>query len=266
MENRQHNYMDRNLIFFLLKRPSSWFACASTVAAKLKKQSHVVTKRHGISIRTRIGNGEGLFCAVAGLDYENEMRWLMSRLKPGMTFLDVGANVGIYSLHASRRIGETGRVYAFEPTPETFDILNNNILLNKIKNVDLYQVALSNLCGTLNLIEGGRPASNGTAIDGTGKSIPALTLDQFRKENPGIRIDSIKVDIEGGERAFFEGARETLLSDQPVILFESMHTGPEHPERHFLWDLGYRLYFLENKRLLEIDRKSLRGGNVIAIR
>ena len=74
------------------------------------------------------------------------------------------------------------------------------------------------------------------------------------------------MDIEGGEEAFFRGGKDTLQRDNPVILFESMHTGPNYAERHFLWDLGYRLYFLENKRLLEIDRKSLQGGNVIAIR
>lgn len=258
--------MDKRLIKFLLKRPASWMACCQTLVAMICKRSHVITRRNGIVIRTKIGNGEGLFCAVAGMDYENEMRWLLDQMKPDQCFIDVGANVGIYSLHASRRLGAHGKVHAFEPTPETFETLNQNIQLNRFNNIETHKLALSDHCGILYLVAGDRPASNATSTGGSGLSIKALTLDAFRKSHLERKIDFIKVDIEGGEEAFFKGAIDTLLRDNPVILFESMHTGPNYPERQFLRDLGYRLYFLEKNQLSEIPKESIQGGNVIAMR
>lgn len=258
--------MDRRLITFLLRRPASWLACSKTLIAMIFKRSHVITRRNGIVIRTKIGNGEGLFCAVAGMDYENEMRWLLDQMKPDQCFIDVGANVGIYSLHASRRLGDRGKVHAFEPTPETFQTLNQNIHLNSFNNIESHKLALSDHCGILHLVAGDRPASNATSIDGSGLSIQALTLDEFRESNPDIKIDFIKVDIEGGEEAFFRGAKDTLRRDNPVILFESMHTGPDFPERQVLRDLGYKIYFLDRNQLSEIPEDSILGGNLIAIR
>ena len=258
--------MDKRLIKFLLRRPASWLACCQTLVAMICKRSHVITRRNGIVIRTKIGNGEGLFCAVAGLDYESEMRWFLDQMKPDQCFIDVGANVGIYSLHASRRLRDRGKVHAFEPTPETFDTLNQNIHLNSFNNIETHKLALSDHCGILYLVAGDRPASNATSIDGSGLSIQALTLDEFRETHTDRKIDFIKVDIEGGEEAFFRGGKDTLHRDNPVILFESMHTGPNYAERQFLRDLGYRLYFLETNQLSEIPEDSIQGGNVIAMR
>jgi len=257
--------MDKRLINFLLRRPATWMACCQTLVAMICKRSHVITRRNGIVIRTKIGNGEGLFCAVAGIDYESEMRWFLDQMKPDQCFIDVGANVGIYSLHASRRLGDQGKVHAFEPTPETFDTLNQNIHLNSFTNIEAHQLALSDHCGILHLVAGDRPASNATSIDGSGLSIQSITLNEFRETHPDRKLDFIKVDIEGGEEAFFRGGKDVLCRDNPVILFESMHTAPNYPERKFLRDLGYRLYFLETNQLSEIPEDSIQGGNVIAI-
>jgi hypothetical protein len=72
------------------------------------------------------------------------------------------------------------------------------------------------------------------------------------------------VDIEGGESAFFEGARKTFLSDKPLILFESEHTGPEFPERQLLRNIGYELFLLDNGQLVEVPEGSQVRSNLIA--
>jgi FkbM family methyltransferase len=261
--------MDKRLIHFLIKRPASWLACFQTVMAILLRKPHVLTRRNGVVIRTKVGNGEGLFCAVAGTEYEPEMRWFLDQMKPNQCFVDVGANVGIYSLHASRRIGKEGKVYAFEPTPETFEILNTNIQLNRLNHIHTFMLALSDKNGSLELVMGDRPASNSVATqsDKTSESttIEAVTLDHFCSTHAVKKIDFVKVDIEGGEHDFFVGAKEILQRDKPIILFESMHTGPTYPERTFLIDLGYQLHHLESNRLIPLSKKTGKVENLIAI-
>lgn len=260
--------MDKQLISFLLHRPYSWFACAQVAWAKLRQAPQVTVWREGLRIRTGTGNGEGLFCAVAGTAYEAEMKWFLQQMKSGQTFLDVGANIGIYSLHASRRLGPRGKVHAFEPTLETYAILTDNITKNHLANVECHQVALAEHSGILYLVAGDRPASNSTAESAaeahSGVSIPATTLDEFCALHEVTAIDFIKVDIEGGELAFFKGGRETLLKHKPVILFESMHTGPSYPEREWLRQLGYQLFFLNQDTLEAVAPGATRGANVIA--
>ena len=260
--------MDKQLVRFLLLRPRTWLACTQVVWAILRKKSKATVWRQGMRIETRIGNGEGLFCAVSGTAYEAEMEWFLQQMQPGQTFIDVGANIGIYSLHASRRLGGSGKVHAFEPTPETFDILTKNLRLNQLTNVQCHEIALADRSGNLYLVAGDRPASNSTAdavtnSDG-GVSIPATTLDEFCTLHSVENVDFVKVDIEGGELAFFKGGRERLLKHKPTILFESMHTGPSFPEREFLRQLGYKLYFLKRDVLEEVPANSSEGANVIA--
>ncbi|MCX6845863.1 MAG: FkbM family methyltransferase, partial [Verrucomicrobia bacterium] len=205
---------------------------------------------------------------VAGTAYEAEMKWFLQQMQPGQTFLDVGANIGIYTLHASRRLGPGGKVHAFEPTSETNVILTHNIAMNHLVNVECHQVALAEHSGILYLVAGDRPASNSTAESAeqahSGVSIPATTLDEFCAQQAVPAIDFIKVDIEGGELAFFKGGREALLKHKPVILFESMHTGPSFPEREWLRQLGYQLFFLNQDTLETVDPDATRGANVIA--
>lgn len=260
--------MDKRLVYFLLSRPASWFACTQVVWAVLRKKSKATVRRQGLRIETRIGNGEGLFCAVSGTEYESEMNWFLQQMKAGQTFVDVGANIGIYSLHASRRLSTAGKVYAFEPTPDTFETLTTNVRLNRLTNVECHKVALADRSGMLFLIAGDRPASNSTADTSeglqSGMSIPATTLDEFCSSHAVANVDFIKVDIEGGEHAFFKGGKETLLKHKPTILFESMHTGPSYPEREVLLQMGYRLYFLEKNALEEVPTGTTRGGNVVA--
>ncbi len=265
----RHTTMDKRLLHYLLKRPSTWFACAQVAIARARNRHTVTVWRQGLRVHTGTGNGEGLFCALAGTEYEAEMEWFLDRMKPGQTFVDVGANIGIYSLHASKRLGCNGAVHAFEPTMETFSILEGNIARNRLTNIRANRLALAEKSGTLVLVAEGRPASNSTSADvdqsPDAVRIEATTLDEYTGSNPGMKVDLIKVDIEGGERAFFEGARKTFLSDKPLILFESEHTGPDFPERAVLRDIGYKLHLLENGELVEVPHGSQVRSNLIAI-
>lgn len=143
-------------------------------------------------------------------------------IKPGWTVVDVGANLGYYALLASRLIGPQGRVFAFEPTPSTYQVLLENIGLNRARNIAPYQVAMCDFCGSVSVIEQEVDGWNRIGLDGEpgAHRVPSLTLDRFVDEQKLERIDMIKVDIEGAEHKFLQGARATIKSFRPIIAVE----------------------------------------------
>jgi FkbM family methyltransferase len=189
-------------------------------------------------------------------------------MKEGDLFVDVGANIGVYALHAARRVGEKGKVFAFEPTPETFSDLQQNVQSNRCLNVTCEKIALADQIGEARLVECGRAASNRiTLLSTTDKStkISIGTLDDYCQTNRIQKIDFIKVDIEGGEADFFSGGIKTLKKDKPIILFESAHSGPAYLERKILRGLGYSLNIL-NRQVLEVAGNDVSpSGNIVAI-
>src|SRR5882724_8143015 len=92
--------------------------------------------------------------------YEPELEYLRSLLFPGATFVDVGANLGIYTLVASRIVGHSGRVIAFEPSSQSFSLLKANITLNGFTNVQVYPAAVSDKTGKAFLYHGPDPGHN----------------------------------------------------------------------------------------------------------
>jgi FkbM family methyltransferase len=148
--------------------------------------------------------------------------YLRRTIKPGWTVIDVGSNLGYYALLAARLAGPPGRVFAFEPTPSTYQALLKNIALNNAQNITPYQLALSDSCGSVSVIEDVQDDYN--RIGPPGKpghtQVPSLTLDRFVEWRQLRNIDFIKVDIEGAEHKFLLGARKTLERFRPIIAIE----------------------------------------------
>lgn len=147
---------------------------------------------------------------------------LIQTIEPGWAVVDVGANLGYYTLLAALLTGPEGRVYAFEPAPSTFKTLLRNIELNAAPNVEVYEAALSDTHGVVSLIEGAQDDFNriGPAGEGARREAPCWTLDQFVEANRIQRVDLVKVDIEGAEHKFLLGARKTIQRFRPIIVIE----------------------------------------------
>ncbi len=151
------------------------------------------------------------------------------RVKPGMACLDVGANMGEVGLHMARKTGPTGAVHCFEPVPWLCERLRANIRKNALQETALaHGVALSDRTGNARLRLPGPDHPNlgmaslvspsaqlADAVD-----VPTLTLDEFVAERRLERIDLIKVDIQGAEPLFLEGARGSLERHAPDLLME----------------------------------------------
>jgi len=177
---------------------------------------------------------------------------IREHLKPGSVFIDIGANIGWYTIQASHWVGEKGVVIAFEPRPSTFQYLLKSIQENGLSNVRLFNIALSNAPGTGNLMKVEGQRNTGGSYLGTGKGIevPLQTLDQL-SENLD-RLDMIKMDVEGWEPMVIEGAKKTIKKYKPIIvseissdfLFERMSLS-DKTFIQFVNDLGYRCYDIE---------------------
>jgi len=166
-------------------------------------------------------------CIINAGIYEKESIRIINRfVKPGDIVLDVGANIGYYSVLLSKLVGQFGRVYAFEPTDNFCKILQLNIGANNLQNVEIVKMGLSNKIQELEIKIGNSSATLHSQADDDflSKELIKLTsLDKFIVQNPLEKIDFIKLDIDGHEPLFFEGASNTLNKYNPIILLEVSH-------------------------------------------
>jgi len=136
--------------------------------------------------------------------------FIRSNLRSGSVFVDVGANVGYYTLLASKLVGAQGRVYAVEAVPSTASILKANVKLNECRNVRVYNVAAWSSKGQIVLSVPWSMYGFASVAKGSGETlmVNATTLDDILKEE-GF-VDLIKIDVEGAEYEVLVGAKEVL--------------------------------------------------------
>ena len=136
-------------------------------------------------------------------------------LKPGMTVVDAGANIGLHTLFFAKRVGLEGRVYAFEPGQSAFDRLQSHIKRNQLTNVRCFHCALGAAEGVVSITENFRDNSrnfvveSSPEIDGT-KNVALHSLNQILKEESVGSVDFLKIDVEGFEPQVLEGASSYL--------------------------------------------------------
>ena len=182
--------------------------------------------------------------------------------------MDIGANIGYYSVIISKLIGNSGHIYAFEPTKYFGDILKKNLEENKIRNVEILPFGLSNKKQKLEIDIG---PSSATIHSPEGydrvilkENIKLCTLEEFVKDKGLAKIDFIKIDVDGHEPFFFEGAWTILDTYSPVVLCEISHL-------HYLeagttaWDFyrmvikhKYHIYNEDTMKVIENETQFLR--------
>ncbi len=152
-----------------------------------------------------------------------------SILKPGDTVIDVGAYVdGWYTLLCSKIVGQMGRVYSFEPVPQFYRRLKDNIFLNGFTNITTEKMALGNKNGTRTFYQSDRTGSFfKTHVQKEGRKlirqirVKTLKLDSYLKIKKVKKVDFIKIDAEGAELEILKDARNLLKrSDAPSLLIE----------------------------------------------
>lgn len=158
---------------------------------------------------------------------KNETRTWLSLVENNSVILDIGANIGYYSLLATDKFPEV-KVYAFEPAPKTFDSLKNNINLNGYKNISAYNIGISDREGVFDLYLSTDANTGMTSLaipgDYSGRkvSVQVECIDEFRIKEAIPQITLVKIDVEGNELNVLHGMTASISSDRPVICIEIM--------------------------------------------
>jgi FkbM family methyltransferase len=166
----------------------------------------------------------GLVTLMSGGFELPETEWLLSRARPGTTAIDVGANVGMFTVPLA---GRAARVLALEPAPPNVDRLEENLRRNGLTNVVVRPVAVGEAAGTLVLRLGDDPMFHSTTEVGEGRGtgdelqVEATTLDAEWRAAGSPDVSVVKVDVEGGEPPVLRGGRELLAAQKPALLLEA---------------------------------------------
>ena len=186
-------------------------------------------------------------------EYEKaETDYLYHVLKPGDTFIDIGANIGLFSLNASKIVGNSGKVYSFEAFKPNYIQFKKHIAQNKIQNIKAENKAVSNDSTPIEIRYNDSQNNIGMASAfleefTITEKVEAVTLDQYLSENSLEKVDLIKIDIEGGEYNALLGMAETLAKYKPQIIIEmnsetlAKSNGSEKQLLNLLYGYHYQL-------------------------
>jgi FkbM family methyltransferase len=208
------------------------------VLFRLEKQEIVETtagppgQRFRMRLRWRLHTGY-----VVGMYEPEVIRAFRENLRQGDTCIDVGGHIGYLTLLMARTVGPKGKVVTFEPMADTFQVLQENVNLNGLKNVTLEQSAVgeSETIGSLVFEANQRltwtPSATAYGVRGESKSVSVrvASLDHYVR-SAGLRPRLIKIDVEGAELDVLRGARRVLREDGPTVLVEVHGVGGEHEQ------------------------------------
>jgi FkbM family methyltransferase len=196
--------------------------------------------------------------------YETEL--ILRQTKKGDVVVDVGANIGYYTILLADKVGKSGKVYAFEPDKISFEILVKNIKENKLKNVVVVNAAVGSKEGKLKLYKSKENFGDHKLYgkDKENETVKIIKLDDFLKN---IKINLIKIDTQGWEPEVIKGSEKLIQKNKPVIFLEYSPTsyklaklnGKEMMKNLFkiykkIWWIDEWLYIYKNLSQRKIDK------------
>jgi FkbM family methyltransferase len=181
--------------------------------------------------------------------FEAEMEFWRQQIQPGMTVLDVGANVGVYTFSAARQVGSTGRVLAIEPFSGCVQCLQETRRINEMDWVTICAGAASDRPGKTKLSLHAASELNEIVMDDAihthnFEEVACFTLDSLVELENLIQVDWLKIDAEGHEVKVLEGCINLICQFSPGILYENIagNSGSNLPVAEWLRSRGYQLF------------------------
>jgi FkbM family methyltransferase len=236
------------------------------IGAWMHRLSHAVLpaeQRHWAQIES--GPGKGLWIELnprTGEDYRRGtaegtvQEILTERLRPGMVFYDLGANIGLFSLIAANMVGSGGRVFSFEPDAFVAERLQRNIARNNFANVTVVQKGVWSKTSTVNFVAADanspdRGTGRFTTAESDGSSqLNCVSLDDFSAAHPAP--DAIKCDVEGAELEVLRGAERLIRARRPWILGEMHSDENARAWVQFMRACGYSMESIDANHILAV--------------
>lgn len=183
------------------------------------------------------------------------LKVIKENLKDGETYVDVGANIGQHSLFASRVVGDSGKVIAFEPVPKIYKQFKESVALNDFKNIQIHNLACGEAKKEMFIYMTESNMGGSSLVFGSDErekeKINVVTADSILADES--QIDFIKIDVEGYEYEAMLGLIETLKKHHPKIMLEysydgykEVNIGNDKKILDLLFSLDYSLYDIEN--------------------
>ncbi len=219
----------------------------------------------------------GFHLFIDGIYEPDEVRWVLAQLTPGDIFVDVGANIGAFSVPAGRKVGATGRVIAIEASPRISAYLTRNVALNDLTNVTILNLAADRVSRDSvpfydAPVERFGFGSLTPAYGGTMTTVPARRLDDILAAQAIGRVKILKIDVEGFEAAVLTGAEQILCGpNPPMVLFEfydwaERTAGTVGESQRLLRDWGYQIWPMGSLTAAPLGEHDTPVGNLVAIR
>jgi FkbM family methyltransferase len=262
-----------------IKANKLFIAIFRTIIAALRaiSKNYIYAIKNGLARGLKRKGGLGYFPQIRSLS--PEQKWLLNFDFSNYTICDIGGHEGVFTLFFARAVGDIGKVITFEPHPENYQKICENVGLNKFDNVVVRQTALGKIKGNGILVS--RPEDYGTAslhaeikdqiLGEKGAktfSVPIDTLDNQIVENHLPKPNFVKIDVEGLEHEVLQGMSETIKQCKPKLFIE-IHDiyikntmGNVKFITDFLIERGYSIYHIESNNLItKIDQHMVKEGH-----
>jgi len=177
--------------------------------------------------------------------FEKELPFLLRYLRPGMTILDIGANVGVYSLPLARRVAPHGHVFAYEPGSAARTMLERSRDHNRAHNLHVVPAAVSDSAREGQLVLGFSSELNSLQGSGQGEAVRITCLDLEDSSRGWGVVDFIKIDAEGEEERILAGGKSFFERHSPLVMFEiKANESVSEPMRSLFREAGFNVYRL----------------------
>lgn len=205
---------------------------------------------------------DSLRLSIKGVYEEHETDMVKKIINKGDTVIDIGANIGYYTLMFAKLVGNDGKVFAFEPELSNYNLIKKNVEINGYKNVVIEHKAVSNKNEKIKLYLSEDNKGAHTLVKDKTKNfleIDSVRLDDYFKEYEG-KVDFIKMDIEGAEMEALKGMSLTLvkmsniklMTEYNPYLLKKIGINPKE-YLELLKKSGFKLYHLDKKQTKLID-------------
>jgi FkbM family methyltransferase len=179
-------------------------------------------------------------------------RILLSHLRPGTVFYDVGAHIGVFSLIAARNLGTHGSVFVFEPDPSNVRRIEEHASRNRLDSMRIIPKAVCSTVGRLRFqrasfkssMNRGVLVEHAAAAEESTIEVESVTLDAVAKAH--VLPSLIKIDVEGSEAAVLQGSEAIFRSAKPLLVCEIHHEQASTDVKGWLLARGYEFQWLES--------------------